>query len=114
MLVQFQAQKNKPDCASCDKDNLKCSKDAELDYQQAIMEWREKNDSPHAPDMDVLRHLGVCPIPLFSDISIEAVNLYYALSGFENLSNPREYYALPALYVQAVNIILAAIGRIKQ
>lgn len=54
---------------------------------------------------------GLCPIPLFSDLSIELYGLYAALDGTSRLRTPEEIYGLPSLYLDAVNIINAERGR---
>lgn len=58
----------------------------------------------HAPYACFLRY-GVCPNAIITPFSVLMLNTYMACAGVSRLMTPAQYFELPAVYVDAVNII---------
>ncbi|MGD8785901.1 MAG: hypothetical protein PVJ60_00630 [Phycisphaerales bacterium] len=57
--------------------------------------------------LDIMLNFSICPIPFFTQFSVEALKAYQRLNGLGNI----DYYKLqeyPNLYVEAVDHINAA------
>ena len=63
--------------------------------------------------MGALRDYSVCLRSIITPLCAELWKLYNACAGYSRLRTPSEFYDLPALYVNAVNIIEAELQRIK-
>ncbi len=116
------------DCDSCikkkirpkcfyDSDTIKCKGQKIAEFEVDKNEWGKIIDKvqaivPGYPEHLCFRHLGVCPLPIITELSFELLELYRACNGI-HVSTPAEYYALPALYVRAANIIDGELNRIK-
>jgi len=77
--------------------------------------WTEIIDYMHALDPNYsiygcFRHFGVCPIPIIDDRALQLWNCYNACRGL-NVKTPADYYGLPAVYVDAVQIIEKELDR---
>ena len=78
----------------------------------AVVAWARGDRE--VPDFTILRWLGVCPIPLFTPLSVECLNLYrhgQATNTFSIVAG--QYYDQPAFYMAAMNLIAAEEGRIR-
>lgn len=58
--------------------------------------------------------MGICPAGIFSPLSHELLRVYAACDGTKRIATPREYYSLPAIYVDAVDVISNAIKDAKK
>lgn len=117
------------DCASCKGKDHKCLlHNTEVtvgvtnmipivvtrdDWYRAVEAYEATPGHSDAEIFMALRYLNLCPVPLFTELSIELWTLFNALGGFQNLRTPQEYYDLPALYVQGVHIISAELNRLE-
>ncbi|MDD4995726.1 MAG: hypothetical protein PHW53_04680 [Patescibacteria group bacterium] len=122
--MQFKSDKNYKaadyDCAGCRGKKHQCLMVADKitvkhrilgrrdigksDVPRLMAEWRGLVNA-FTPDLEILRTLDICPIPLINDFSIQAVRLFNATGGPSGISDPEDYYALPAIWIQAATII---------
>jgi hypothetical protein len=83
------------------------------DWCQIVDVVRAEID-PRVSAYVALRFYSVCPLPLFTRLSIEMWNLYNALGGMQRLSRLSDYYALPAIYVEGCKIIEGELKRVEK
>ncbi len=76
-------------------------------YEAALDAYRTAAENPAIPDLIVCQQIGLCPLPLISAFSREALRVYRATDGGNRVRTPDEYYALPAVYLQVCDIIRA-------
>lgn len=76
-------------------------------YETALEAYRTAAENPAIPDIIVCQQIGLCPLPLISAFSREALRVYRATDGGNRVRTPDEYYALPAVYLQVCDIIRA-------
>jgi len=57
---------------------------------------------------------SLCPVSLFTPLSIELWNLYQCLEGTKRLRTPSEYYTQPAIWSMGCQIIDRELARIEQ
>ena len=57
---------------------------------------------------------SLCPVSLFTPLSIEFWNLYQNLDGTRRLRTPGEYYAQPAIWIMGCQIIDRDLARIER
>ncbi len=81
-------------------------------YETALQAYRDGAQNQAIPDMVIFEQIGLCPLPLISAFSREAIRLYRATDGGNRVATPEEYYALPAIYLQVCDIIRAEEYRI--
>jgi len=74
-------------------------------WHEPVDAFRKRMDDPAFPAVSVLQMYNLCPIPLFSELSMETWKLYKAIGGIGKVNSPQEYYQAQALYVDGVNII---------
>lgn len=133
MLVQFGVHcgkhpKQNFDCTSCQGKEHRCLlREIEItlthpDFPTAIVTrddisdlfegYQKRIGSTEISELSVVLEYGLCPIPLFTPLSSQAMELYSMLGGLGNV----DYFKLqkyPAIYIQAVNIISAEMGKYK-
>ena len=80
---------------------------------EIIAEVHSKTN-PAVPIWGCLSQYGVCARSIISPMSVELWNLYNAIGGTSRIARPRDYYELPALYVDAVGVIEREIKRIAK
>jgi len=83
------------------------------DWWKIVEAYRTELGDARLTPYGALRHYSVCVLSVISDLSRELWNLYNACGGFARLSCPADYYNLPALYVDAVNVIDGELQRIE-
>ena len=74
--------------------------------------WREKDGHDRRPEYLCLRAFSVCPAGIVTPLSQGLFRLYTACDGYSRIRTPSEFNALPALWVEAVDIINAERARI--
>lgn len=116
------------DCASCTRKGIKC-----LQFEQSITLRGEQVKNFTGKDLienvtrdnirEILgskRFLGrcidcqVCPKPLFSEKAKHLYGLYNMLNGLSGNRTPDDIYRLPAIYVEACNVINGEWNRIER
>jgi hypothetical protein len=65
-------------------------------------------------DLDAMLVYSVCPAGFITPLSAELLRLYYVLGGTSRLAKPSEFYDLPVLYVEGVEVIEAELARIEK
>lgn len=65
-------------------------------------------------DLDAMLVYSVCPGGFITPLSGELLRLYSVLGGTSRLAKPSEYYDLPPLYVEGVEVIEAELSRIAK
>jgi len=103
-------QKNEVEIKAVNLPKMKINKD---NWRTAVDAFRDKIDNPNYPAIGALQNYNLCPIPLFTELSIETWNLYNAIGGIGKVNSPQEYYNLQAFYVDGVRIIESAIADIQ-
>ncbi len=61
-----------------------------------------------------MRQWNICVPGIINDFSVMALQAYAACSGFDNVKTPREYFDLPAIWVDCVSVIEMEIHRIQE
>ncbi len=80
--------------------------EVDLEHWEDIVETcREKFEDPLYPAIGCFQQYGVCPVGIFTPLSLELGKLYSACAGYTRISRPADYYDLPALYVDACDVI---------
>lgn len=67
-----------------------------------------------ATDLEAMLVYSVCPAGFITPLSGELLRLYYVLGGTSRLAKPSEYYDLPVLYVEGVEVIEDELARIEK
>lgn len=83
-------------------------------YGEVLDDWRSAAGNGAVPDLEALQILGICPIPLITPFSHEAMRVYRATDGGNRISTPEEYYSQPAVYLQVCDIIRGEEFRIAE
>jgi len=115
--VQLTArQRKKPgqyDCAGCDREKRKCLmfNDAVTVKAQGfepfvvskesvdrVFEAWAKTGRPQLSELETLELFGLCPVPLITPFSAEAMKLYVAIDGLNRVRTIEEYYDQPAIW----------------
>lgn len=83
-------------------------------YGEVLDNWRIAAGNEAVPDLEALQILGICPLPLITPFSYEAVRVYRATDGGNRISTPEEYYSQPAVYLQVCDVIRAEEFRLAE
>ena len=119
-------QKEKPgqyDCTGCDRERRETRKCLMLNStvtaetngippinvsRETISElfavWAETG-RPELPELATLEQFGICPLPLITPFSAEALKLYMATDGLKRIRTPEEYYQQSALWIETCNLL---------
>jgi hypothetical protein len=114
----------KQDCSTCDR--AECLRESRITARHhglptvevGLDNWHELITAGQsalgraAPEF-VFRIYDICPVPVISALSCELLRVWRACGGTERCRTPRDYYDLPAIYVQASDIIDAEMAKIK-
>ena len=75
------------------------------DWEQIVTVCRTTLEQPDHPAISCFKQYSVCPVGIFTPLSIELHDLYRACAGYSRIRTPGELDELPALYVDACDII---------
>jgi hypothetical protein len=70
--------------------------------------------NPDYPPLQCFLQYGVCPAGAITPLSQELWRLYNACDGTRRCQNPADFYELPAIYVDACQVIDADLERIRK
>lgn len=85
---------------------------ATADTWEIIVEKMHELD-PGIAVYDCFRQFRICPLPIITQTSIGLWNVFNACGGL-SVRTPDEYYNLPAVYVDAVQIITEEIDKLRK
>jgi len=97
---------------------LTCRGTDETTETVTVDEWEKVVDKAKSLDSDISEYVAfvryrICPIPCITPLSVELFTLFAVCNGF-SVRAPAEYYALPAIYADAVNIIKRELDRLER
>lgn len=75
------------------------------DWERIVEVCRDKLEEPNHPAISCFKQYSICPVGAISSLSAELHQLYRACGGYSRIRLPSELDDLPAIYVDACDII---------